>query len=171
MYYVIETDYYDRFDSRYFSITSEPGATDRDDNPVTEGEFGNMLGVYREAHGEYETLEEAREAVKELCGGEMRDTDEYGARFEGIYENEVETYKPGKYQPMNAEGTGNWFAETRLDDFITAHTTDEEIEEIFEQFDEEVKEAVGSTLDRREGLAYMKRYRDRLLEEERDGSQ
>ena len=54
------------------------------------------------AHGQYETIREARSAIKAKFGA-VRGTDEFGDKFEPEFDFQVAIFKPGRYMPMCTE--------------------------------------------------------------------
>ncbi len=132
MYYLIEREYVgpNPYDTQYVDadeiiITTEPAKTNSSHEVRTEGWCGttNDWAIY--AHGEYETLEDARAAVTEKFGEtRLQEIGDYDA-----LENIVEKYKQGKYIPMSSEETADW-AYQGIQTDVTAETTDEEIESL-----------------------------------------
>jgi hypothetical protein len=132
MYYLVERNYvgpnpYDTqfVDADELYITTVPARTNSSKEIRTEGWCGttNDWAVY--AHGEYETIEKAREAIAEKFG-------ETRIQEQGEYdepENVFERYKFGKYIPMSREETADW-AHDGIQADITADTTDEKIESL-----------------------------------------
>lgn len=167
MYYVIETDYSDEIDGQTFTITTEP-AEDKWGNPITEGRFGTTIGVYEYAHGAYETLEEARQAVSDLCDGEFREEDFFGEPYR-VYEEgspiEVESYKPGRYYPMDAEGTENHLRESSLEQDVKPWSTQEDLEKLFDELDAQVKEVTGCSLHENTAMKYLENFQKEVIKE------
>lgn len=151
MYYIIETIYtgpnwdQDQYvDADRIEITTTPAIGNCSREVCIDGWCGttNDWAVY--AHGEYETLEEARDAIIETFGV-VRDSDPNGDSFESFDENVVETYKTGKYATMSRQATADWAYEGIKSD-IEADTTDERIAELVEEYEEEANRQ-GFTLD------------------------
>lgn len=140
MYYIIETKYVgpnqtqDQYvDVDKIEISTTPAIGNSSHEVRTEGWCGttNDWAVY--AHGEYATIDEARDAITEQFG-EVRDCDANGYFFKSDDENVVETYKPGKYDPMSSQATADWAYEGIQSD-IEADTTDERIAELVAEYE------------------------------------
>lgn len=151
MFYVIETKYVgpnqtqDQYvDVDTIEISTSPAITNSSHEERTDGWCGttNDWSVY--AHGEYDTIEEARAAITDKFG-EVRDSDANGDSFESDDENVVETYKPGKYAPASSQATADWAYEGIRSD-IDADTTDERIAELVAEYEAEAN-SNGYTLD------------------------
>lgn len=169
MYYVIETNYagpnHDQHvDSDRIEICSAPAITNSSREERIEGWCGttNDWAVY--AHGEYETIEEARAAIAEKFG-EVRDSNPNGESFESWDEDVVEVYRPGKYAPMSRQGTADWAWEGIQAD-IGADTTDERIAELVAIYEAEAN-SHGCTLDS-DLDEFMKKRRQELRDELED---
>lgn len=136
MYYIIETCYVgpnqnqDRYvDFDKIEISLSPATTNSSHEVCISGWCGTTDDFSVHAHGEYSTLEEARAAISERFGGEVRKCDANGDSFEPDQEDVVEVYKPGKYAPMSSESTADWAYDAIQAD-IAADTTDERIAEL-----------------------------------------
>jgi hypothetical protein len=157
-YYIIEINYVginqdQHIDSDEIQIRTEPGRTNSSNEVSTEGWLGTTNDWAYYAHGEYETIDEAREAVAEKFDN-VRDSDPDYADEEWV----VEVYKPGKYAPMDAEATRNWVWEgVRCD--ITPDTTDEQIQALLDDY-ESAANSDGYTLDTRTAEQMMYDYRE-----------
>lgn len=137
MYYLIERNYVGPnpyapqfVDADELYITTIPARTNSSNKIRTEGWCGttNDWAIY--AHGEYETIEKAREAIAEKFGEtRIQEPWEYDE-----FENVVERYKRGKYIPMSAEETADW-AYDGIQADITADTTDEEIDALVSEYE------------------------------------
>jgi len=133
MYYIIETNYVgpnQYADVDRIEISTSPAITNMSHEECTDGWCGttNDWAVY--AHGEYDTIDDARAAITEKFG-EVRDSDENGDS-EGV----IETYKPGKYAPMSSQETADWMHEAIQSD-IEAATTDARIAELVDEYEYE----------------------------------
>lgn len=138
MYYVIEETVVlnATADATTYFITTEPGTTNMSHEVRTEGWLGTTNDISRHARGEFETLEEARAKVFELCDDKYREREISNyEECEGV----VESYYPGKYEPMDSESTGNWAYEG-LRREVRADMTDAEIEALVEQTEQEANE-------------------------------
>jgi len=142
-FYIIETSYVgpnsdQNIDADKIEISTSPATANLNGEVKTEGWCGttNDWAVY--AHGEYETIDEARAAIKSQFGN-VRECDE-----DNCYDGVVESYRTGKYIPMNTEQTGRW-ADEGLNDDLDAETTDERITELVAEY-EKIANADGYTL-------------------------
>lgn len=175
MYYIIETIYtgpnWDQdqhVDADRIEITTAPAIGNSSREVCIDGWCGTTDDWAVYAHGEYETLEEARDAIIETFGV-VRDSDPGGNSFESLDENVVEVYKPNKYAPMSSQATADW-AYDGIQSDIKADTTDERIEELVEEYEEEANRH-GYTLDSDlEGFMRDRRQelRDELLAQRKD---
>ena len=125
-YYIIETNYVgpnDLYDPDTIGIYTRPAYGNMSKEPVVDGWAGTTNDWATYAHGEFDSIDEARAKIAELYP-ERREIDEYD------YENViVELYKPGKYAGMSKEGTSDWLAR---DLRLTGDETDEQLQEIIE---------------------------------------
>lgn len=151
MYYIIETNYvgpnqnqHQYVDADKIEISTSPAITNSSREVCIEGWCGttNDWAVY--AHGEYATIEEARAAIVEKFG-DVRNSDANGDSFTSYNENVVETYKPGKFEPLSRQATADWVYEGIQSD-IEADTTDERIAELVAEYEAEANNN-GYTLD------------------------
>lgn len=169
MYYIIETIYtgpnQDQYvDADRIEITTTPAIGNCSREVCIDGWCGTTDDWAVYAHGEYETLEEARDAIIETFGV-VRDSDPNGDRFESFDENVVEAYKPNKYAPLSSWATADWSYE-RIRSDIDAYTTDERIAELVAEYEEEANRH-GYTLD--SDLDYfMQERRQELLSQKKD---
>lgn len=174
MYYIIETNYagpnqtQDKYvDANKIEISTSPAITNSSSyEECTDGWCGttNDWAVY--AHGEYATIEEARAAITEIFG-EVRDSNANGDSFKSYDEDVVETFKPGKYEPMSRSATADWAYGGILSD-IDADTTDERIAELVAEYEAEANNN-GCTLDS-DLVDFMQERRQERRDELEDGS-
>lgn len=171
MYYIIETNYVgpNQYQDNYtnqdiITITTSPAINNGNREEQTAGWCGttNNWAVY--AHGEYPTIEEARDAMIEILG-DVRGCDANGRHYEAapIDDHIVEVYRPGKYETMSLDASKDWAWEGISAD-ITADTTDERIAELARGYEIEAN-SQGCTLDPRLD-SYMRDYRQELADEE-----
>lgn len=173
MYYIIETKYtgpnQDQYvDADKIEITTTPAIGNSSGEECIEGWCGTTDDWAVYAHGEYETLEEARDAIIETFGV-VRDSDPDGNSFESFDENVIEVYKPSKYAPLSSWATADWAYEGIRSD-IDAYTTDGCIAELVIKYEEEANrhgytlhsDLEGFMQDRRDEL------RSELLSQEKD---
>lgn len=150
MYYIVETKYVGpnphdhRFvDADRIEISTSPAYTNSSHEKCTEGWCGTTNDWSIHAHGEYETIEEARDAITQIFG-EVRDSDLNGHSFESDDTDVLEVYKQGRYEPMSRDATADWTYEGIMLD-ITAETTDERICQLVDEYEKEAN-AQGYTL-------------------------
>lgn len=171
MFYVIETNYVgpnpdQHVDDDCIEISTQPARTNMSHEIKLEGWCGTTNDWATYAHGEYETEQDARNYIKETFGPVREDdeTDYYiGYDEDGEPIMPVAVFRPGKYIPMDAEGTGNFTWEGVRTD-ITADTTDEQIEALIAQYEVLANED-GYTLDKRSLSDSMESRRDDLRAE------
>lgn len=165
MFYIIETNYVgpnqdQHCDADLVRIQTEPGRTNSSHKERTEGWLGTTNDWAEYAHGEYDTIEEARAAVEEQfgpCREREIGTDPFNDDPDGCV---VAVFKIGQYEQMSREATGDWIYEG-LRAEVTADTTDEQIEQLIEKWEAECN-SEGYTLDgRAEDMA--REYRDERI--------
>lgn len=161
MYYIIQTE--------DFQPSDYEKSTDRvyiSNQPLIDGStravviWGsatpeNNRGYY--AHGEYETLEEAKEAIEEIFGDELCEDEDADLDYITII-----VYKKS-LEEMTLEGSIA-FLQAGIDEDITAETTDREIEELVKQWEKIVNDEIESTIHHKFERE-MQKYRDRLNDE------
>ena len=127
-YYIIEINYIGPnplCDVDTIGIYKTPAYGNMDKQPVIDGWAGTTNDWATYAHGEFDSLEDARAKIAELYP-ERREVDEYDD-----YENViVELYKPGKYAIMTREDTADWLYEATCE--LTGKESDEKLKEIIE---------------------------------------
>lgn len=161
MYYIVETNYVGPNPKQHLNddtvaITTEPPRGNSGNYPViTDGWCGttNDWAVY--AHGEFDTIEEARDEISETWGDDVAELDQNGHDDPNI----VELYRIGKYESMDSDSSIEWCWECRRD--VTKNTTDEEIEKIVEECESYVNDE-GGTLDTDSVTKMLTEYRDEL---------
>ena len=172
MYYVIESKYVgpNQDQSQYcdvdtIGIFTAPGKTNSSREVRLEGWLGTTNDWSEYAHGEYESVEAAEAAIREKWG-HTRDTTPSGDSFLSavLYpdDNCVALFKPGQYEQMSCEATGDWCYEGIRAD-ITADTTDARIAELVAKY-EAAANSEGYTLN--SGLnEMMDKFRQKLRDE------
>jgi hypothetical protein len=175
MFYIVETNYVgpnrdQHIDADRVEIWTVPARYDTSGRICLEGWAGttNDWAVY--AHGEFDTLEEARAAIAEKFGG-VREADiEPHERFLWDYDGDddgeiVERYRLGEYVPYTRDETAEWAWESMEAD-ITAETSDERLGELAEAYE---------TAANREGITLhddlwdvLAEFRERLREDEEE---
>ncbi len=152
MFYIIETRYIgpnrgmpEYTDVDVIKISAIPAMTNSSHEERIEGwcgSFGSDWATY--AHGEYSSIEEAREAVIGKFG-KVRDTDPDGVKFASDDDDIVGVYKPGEYAPMTKIDSESWAYEAIQ--AVEASTTDAGIAELVAECESEAN-AISYTLDR-----------------------
>jgi hypothetical protein len=173
MYYVIKSSYVgpnpqQHLNADTIGIYTVPGRTNSSREIRTDGWLGTTNDWSEHAHGEFETIEDARAEIMSM--GPCRPADSEWAESD-YDQNEmgcVELYSEGQYEALNAEESAQWCYYGRSN--ITAETTDDEIVEMVDD-DENFANGEGLTLDLD---AVMKMYtsrRDELLAEIEDAAE
>ena len=177
MYYIIEHRYVgpnqeqDQYvDLDFIEINSAPALTNSSHEPRIDGWCGTTDDWSVNAHGEYLTIDDARDAMLTLWS-DVRWNDPNGDCYGGCYPvsdfsnilvddpGRITICKPGKYTPMSRSATGDWACESMQHD-IQADTTDEHLDILVAEYEEDAQ-ATGYTLD--SGLIdWMREYRDGL---------
>lgn len=159
-YYVIEEKYVgpnqdQHIDDSVIKITTEPATTNSSKEICTDGWCGTTDDWSVTARGEYDSQEEAEQAIKSF----YKETRE--AEFDDNDQSIVAMYKTGKYEPMSRESTGE-FIHDSLHESVTANTTDDEIDSLVDDWEREAHEQ-GCTLTGAYDMAVS--YRGELLED------
>ncbi len=140
MFYIIEEKYVgpnadQKPDADTIWISTVPGIANGSGEPDIEGWLGTTNGWARYAHGEYPTLQAARDALETLFG-EIRDCDPNGDPLESDDETVVDLYKPGAYALMGYQEAADWIS-AGLYQSIHTDTTDEEIRALIREWEAE----------------------------------
>ena len=129
MFYVIKISYCGPKDKNEVhqdrvEIRTTPAITNRSHEERADGwcgAIGNLaLTETFWALGTYETIEEARRAIREMFGATRQ--------CEAGDEQVVETHLPGVYKPLSAADTEAWIYDDAVA-YITAATTDDQLAE------------------------------------------
>ena len=161
-YYVVETRYcganpFENADfSRYEIRTAPFHRIGGDGGPCTDGWCGSWNESSYYGHGDFDSIDEAVDAVKDLCGGEYRDVEnEYDD--DGI----VATYKPGRLAPMSRRNLADYVAASFK--AVDASTSDEAILEISAELLDEA-ESNGYTFEPVTLIEWLAEHRESLEE-------
>lgn len=137
-YYVIEQNYVgpnpdddERIDSHIVRISREPARANMSGEPRITGWCGTTNDLNVHAHGEYETLEAAIDAVSSHFGA-VRDREIEVDRDD--VDVIVAEFAVGQFQPLGADAVCDYLS-TMPEDDITADTTDERLGELVEQYE------------------------------------
>ncbi len=127
-YYVLSSEFLSpnpaqNLNTHIYQITTVPGTTNMSHEVRTSGWLGTTNDTACYAHGEFDSIEEARAAIITLCGSagcaEIETT-----QYDG-YEGVLESYRHGQYEDMSGEQTTSWCYESIC--AVQASTTDAEI--------------------------------------------
>lgn len=134
MYYIIETKYVgpnqDQYvDANRIEITTVPAVTNSSRETCLDGWCGTTNDWAIFARGQYDSVDEARAAIAEIFG-DVRDRDANGDPFESDEEHVVEIYRPGRWEPMSVEVTGEFFHDDI--ESVGADWTDDQIAELID---------------------------------------
>ncbi|MDP2142252.1 MAG: hypothetical protein Q8L20_15715 [Gammaproteobacteria bacterium] len=97
--------------------------------------------------GEYESLEEARQAFFEFYPEHRAAEDDDIVPLNEVFDGVVAVFKPGKFQPLGGEGSLIWINNNVQRD-ITAATSDDEIEQLWVSYQLQANQE-GNELDER----------------------
>ena len=171
-YYIIEDQYigpnYTTKDinNHHFLITTVPGRTNMSREERTSGWLGTTHDYYRYAHGEYDTLDDAREALDEMTGDEYRLVEEDSDAFweltpDGEVIKPIEVRRVGKYEELSvADSCDECYS---LYNEITDQTTDEEIDKLVDSTVEFYREEYQSLLNEEAVREMLIERRDELI--------
>jgi len=171
-FYVVSYEYVgpnldQRTNSETVEITTQAPRTNMSREIKIEGWLGTTNDNAAYAHGEFETIEAAREAlIEEFPHTREMELDPNEAEF---YQT-IEAYYVGEYEKMCAESSVSWCYEGFRND-ITAQTTDEEIEVIVDGYENDANdpsnhgEGFGYSLDLDAVTRSALQFRDGLKEE------
>ena len=134
MFYIVEINYtganpddWQYINADEIQICCTPAFNNGNGEICIDGWCGttNDWAVY--AHGEYDTLEEARENLFKKFGI-VRNCDFNGNAFESDDPDVIEIYKTGKYPTMTDEETASWLYESINEDVIIGMSNEKIIE-------------------------------------------
>lgn len=134
----------DNKNSHTYWVSTEPGITNMSRQVKLEGWLGTTNDVTEYAHGEFNSLEEAKAWIEE----ELR---EEGFRIAEEDEDNPDTliaYIVGRYEEWTAEESRQWCYEG-MKHQVTADTTDEQIDEMVKEWNTDCQREVDGTLDTR----------------------
>lgn len=157
-HYVIAVNYVgpnrdQNIDADQIKITTEPARKNMSNEVCLDGWCGTTDDCAVYARGEFPDLE-AAEAYIKANYKDAREIDDFydeGGTVKAVY-------KPGKYEPIGKEATGNFIYDS-LHDSVTASTTDAEISALVDDWEREAN-SQGCTLTGAYDMAIE--YRDGL---------
>lgn len=175
MFYILKSDYVgpnqeQHKNSTKFFVQTVPGQTNSSHEDRTSGWLGTTNDWSLHAYGEFETLDEAKSKISELCDGAFREIEP--EEHDGYYNDGSDDvcltpYEymvlDGAYEELNEEGSANFAWEGSRQD-VTADTTDERIAELVNEY-EELANGENATLDASAVEQVLKDRRDELLAE------
>nr|WP_319776016.1 hypothetical protein [uncultured Sphaerochaeta sp.] len=158
--YIIEENYVgpnqdQHIDDDVIKISTDPARKNMSKEICLDGWCGTTDDWAVYARGEYESVEAAREHIKETYK-DAREIDDFydeGGLIKAVY-------KPGKYEPLCKEATGNFIYDS-LKESVNASTTDAEISALVDDWEAAAHEE-GYTLTGAYDMAVA--YRDVLQE-------
>ena len=156
-FYVIEEKYAgpnrdQDIDADQIKITTEPARKNMSNEVCLDGWCGTTDDWAVYARGVYDSKEAAEKAIEALYK-EIREVE-----FDDNDQSIVAVYKPGKYEPIGKEATGNFIFDS-LKESVTASTTDDEISALVDEWEREAN-SQGCTLSGAYDMAVE--YRDEL---------
>ena len=165
MYYLISYEYVgpnDRDssgnfirDTRTIEITTKPGRTNMSHQVLIDGWLGTTNDNASYAHGEYSTIEAARDAAKQL--GYTVPVDDYLNQDRTVVE--VYATSESEYQHWDA---GDWLNEDNID--ITAKTTNAELEEMAKNIEAEAYEQGDNPVVLHGCYKHLEYLRDKMID-------
>lgn len=178
MYYIIENIYIgpNPNEEKYLNansilISKSPAITNSSREVRLEGWCGADNDWSTVAHGKYETLQDARDAISERFGS-VRATNSFSDKL--LIDQEylsydydiVEIYKIGRYERMDLDGISN-IVECCVGQTLFADTSDEQIVEIAAECEAELNTLCSLTLGEY-FEDYLRDARDRLRKEQQE---
>lgn len=167
-FYVTETEYvgpqsdHNATDGHWFDIRTKPEFGNTRDDIILHGWCGVDRDYSVYAHGEFDTLEQARHFIEEKLEGKFREEDD--VRY---YCFVSARYKVGKYVPYSAEHTYEWARDTLSE--ISSNMTDDQIRLFADKMESEAN-SEGITLNRKTLEKMFIEQRDELKYLEEDNS-
>lgn len=143
MYYVVET-IYDRFSNHHYITIMTNQPLDDFGEPLIEGERSSIQHNEVYLRGAYDTLEEARDAVEDLCAdlcdGHYVSKDSLGRPYT-TYKGEVESYRV--LEPWDSLATGDYLYNSHLEDLIEPHYTMRDLKRLLDEINTELSDEGG----------------------------
>lgn len=171
MYYIIETNYVgvnqdQHIDDDTVEISTAPAIYNSSLEICLDGWCGTTSDYAIYAHGDYPTIDAAREAVGAIFG-DVRERNSAGDYY--IDQNSdrdiVAIYRKGRYEPMSREHTGNWLYDSMTSD-ITVETSYDEIKTLLADYKSAATDE-GCTLHP-DAEEMMLEYRQQLIDDQDD---
>ena len=171
MYYVIERKYVGPNPESnplqpIFCITTQPGREQGSGEVKIEGELGTSENeVEGYAHGEFETLEDARNIVSEKTGGDYQQIERAQSSIDMMEESLVEAYCSATLPALSEQATRQIMRDF-ADMDIYPTTSDEDIEELAEEYMEEIRNTSFAEADREAIVDLLKEIRNKKIVDE-----
>jgi hypothetical protein len=172
MYYVIERKHVDteaeaNAFQRLFCIATQPARERETGNTRIEGSLGTtQSGVAEYAHGEFETIEDARNVISDITGGDYQ---AIGPLEEGLDTSAVsivETYRFGTLPALSDHITRDMTRDLAQTDVFPT-TSDGEIEELADDYVEEIRTGTLAEPERDTVVSMLKAIRnEKMMDEE-----
>jgi hypothetical protein len=171
IYYIIETKYvgpnqldHQHIDSHVFDVCTKPALTNSSREVRTDGWCGTNNDWATYAHGSFTSQEIAEDCIHGrllVAGCRAVDIDdiERRDREDGV----VARYKPGRFEPMTSEATGDWIADGLHE--IEADTSDKRLAEIVAECQETCRTDHGCKLDEDTLEEAIKERRQEMIDE------
>lgn len=170
MYYIISEKYTgpnweEHLDSEMAWIQTYPGRTNMSNEERTEGWLGTTNDWSKSAHGEYDTLEEARKALYALYPDGYRELgdDELSQLqwIDGRDDNQMlAAVRAGEYAQLSADSSCDFCWANGADQDVTAATTEEEIEQMVDRAEDFCNDEWRATLNRDAAIRRGREIRD-----------
>jgi hypothetical protein len=135
-------------------IATQPARKNLSGEECHKGWCGTTNDVSVHALGRFDTIEAARENIKQIFGS-VRITGVNGLRFESSNEHAVEVYKPGRFVPLNRAQSEEWVWSSMKKD-VTASMKDADIFELMNSY-ESAANAEGFSLSGLNSLIFARR--------------
>ena len=161
MLYVIEMEYVGpdqrrALNSHFYIVQDQPGRMNMSKEVCLQGWLGTTNDWSEHAHGEFETLDEAQEAIEKLTNGEYR-------VIEADYDEEYRVVV-GLYDEWGADESQNWCYCSMMEK-IDAGVTDAEIEAWAEMCARDTLIEENGVLDEEAVIRMAVKYRNKLIDE------
>lgn len=141
-------------------IQTEPATKYGSNEEVISGHVYTYNDVAHYAHGEYETLEEARAYIDSTWHARPNDDDLIGR---GYHAGEIECFLIGERESMTAEWSREWCQDAGSE--ITKDTSDEDIEKLVKWLKTVALDEINQNLDTRAVTKMLIEERDQRQEE------
>ncbi len=163
MFYIIESEYVgpnpdQHLNDHCYLVQTVPGRKNMSHEICIDGWLGTTNDWSETAHGEYDTLEEAKTRIDEILGSEYREpVESYGDEI--VYQVVV-----GKLEKWDAENSQAWCYEGMIQS-ITADSTDAKIDDFISECAADLEDE-GGELDTDAVERMCVKHRDSLKDDE-----